>query len=315
MATLLNTKSNKMTLLRSQHIFGRHSGSSNSLLDNPEASRLHASILWNGSCWLLQDTSSNGTFINNKAIIAGVKRRLKIGDTIRFGALNAYPWVFNSDDAPKSMLVPIESSSAPPVELEGIVVLPNDNSPEITLYQAQDSEWVCETELGIIKLEAGLKISTKNSSWYFVNADTFDSTKKAEQTHSNISAPINLSFTVSKNEEHVSLCILFNNHPIDLGERTHHYLLLILARKRMTDNQSGIDDSEQGWIDKSLLSQQTGLDENYINIQIYRFRKQLIKVIPSAMQLIQIIERRRGELRFALKSVEINGGNDLMKLK
>jgi len=315
MATLLNTKSNKLTILRNQHIFGRHSGSSNTLLDNPEASRLHASIFWNGSFWLIQDTSSNGTFINNEVIITGIKRRLKIGDSVRFGALNAYPWVFNNDDAPKSMLVPIKSSSAAPVELEGIMVLPNENSPEITLYQAKNGEWVCENEAGVTSLESGVKVSTNDNSWYFVNADTFDSTKKAEQTDGNILASINLNFTVSKNEEHVSLCILFENKPIDLGERTHHYLLLILARKRMADHQSGLEDSEQGWIDKSLLSQQTGLDENYINIQIYRFRKQLIKAIPSAMQLIQIIERRRGELRFALKSVEINGGNDLMKLK
>ena len=315
MATLLNTKYNKLTILRNQHIFGRHSGSSNTLLDNPEASRLHASILWNGSCWLIQDTSSNGTFINNEAIIAGVRRKLKIGDSIRFGALNTTAWLFNNDDAPKSMLISIESGSVPPVELEGIVVLPNENSPEITLYQAKNGEWVCENEAGVISLDSGVKVSTKDNSWYFVNADTFDSTKKAEQSDGNISTPINLNFTVSKNEEHVSLCILFENKPIDLGERTHHYLLLILARKRLTDHQSGLDDSEQGWIDKNLLSQQTGLDENYINIQIYRFRKQLIKAMPSAMQLLQIIERRRGELRFALKSVEINGGNDLMKLR
>ncbi len=315
MATLLNTKSNKLTILRSQHIFGRHSGSSNTILDNSDASRLHASILWNGSYWLLQDTSSNGTYVNNEAMIGGIKRRLKIGDTIRFGALNACLWVFNNDDSPKCMLVPIESGSTPPIELDGIVVLPNDNSPEITLYQSSNGEWICENELGVTKLESGLKISTNDSSWYFVNADTFDSTKKAEQTQNIISTPINLNFTVSKNEEHVSLCILFENNQIDLGERTHHYLLLILARKRVEDHQSGQEESEQGWIDKGLLSQQTGLDENYINIQIYRFRKQLIKAMPSAMQLLQIIERRRGELRFALKSVEINGGNDLMKLR
>ena len=315
MATILNTKSNNLTILRNQHIFGRHSCSSNTLLNNAEASRLHASILWNESYWLLQDTSSNGTFINNRVMIAGAKKRLKRGDSIRFGGLNAYPWVFNNDDAPKSMLFPLESCSAPPVELDGIVVLPNENTPEITLYPSQNGEWLCDTELGIIKLKTGLKVSTHNNSWYFVNAETFDSTKKVKLTHNNVSTSISLSFTVSKNEEHVSACILFNNHSIDLGERTHHYLLLLLARKRMADQQSGLDDNEQGWLDISLLCQQTGYDENYINIQIYRLRKQLIKAMTSAIQLLQIIERRRGELRFALKSVKISGGNDLMRLK
>ncbi len=314
MATLLNTESNLQTILRSQHIFGRHSVSSNTVLDNPEASRLQASIQWNGSCWVLQDTSSNGTFINGKLINGGVKKRLEQGNRIQFGALSACEWVFINDEAPQCMLVPLETGSSP-IELNGIVVLPNDDSPEITLYQSPNGDWVCENESGVTTLEAGLKISTKDNNWYFVSADTFDSTKKAEKHPKTISDLIEVNFIVSKNEEHVSLSILFENILIDLGERTHHYLLLILARKRMADHQLGLDKSEQGWIDKNLLSQQVGLDENYINIQIYRFRKQLIKARPSAMQLLQIIERRRGELRFALTSVNINGGNEILKQK
>ena len=307
MATLLNTQSNELIILRNQHIFGRHSAGSNTVLDNPDASRLHASVLWNGSAWLLQDSSSNGTFINDKNIIGGVKRKLKLGDTIRFGSINACPWVFNNDDAPKSMLVSIEAE-LPPIELEGIVVLPNDDLPEITLYQSPNGDWICEHHSGVTRLESGSRVSTSDSDWYFINADTLDETIKSAQALNNTSIPINLQFTVSKNEEHVSLAIIFENKQVDLGERTHHYLLLILARKRMSDYQSGLEDNEQGWIDKSLLSLQTGLDENYINIQIYRFRKQVILAIPSARQLLQIIERRRGEIRFALNSVEINGG-------
>jgi len=314
MATLLNTKTNKQTLLRSQHIFGRHSGSSNTVLKNPKASRLHASILWNGSYWLLQDSSSNGTFVNNKATIAGVKKRLKLDDTIQFGALSACTWVFNNDDAPKSMLVPIDENSNP-VELEDIVVLPNENSPEITLYQSLNGDWICEDQTGIKILESGVKIKTNNNSWYFVNADTFDETKKADQIPNITPLVIMVNFKVSKNEEHVSLCIHFENKLINLGERTHHYLLLILARKRLADHLLGIDENEQGWVDKDVLCRQIGLDENHINILIYRFRKQLIKARPLAMQLLQIIERRRGKLRFAIKSIKINGGNNLIRLK
>lgn len=312
MATLLNTTTELQITLRSQHIFGRHPGSSNTILENPEASRLHASIVWNGSHWFLQDSSSNGTFINQQLIQRGIKKKLSKGDVIQFGARHAITWIFDNDQAPKSQLMPLRTEHAA-IELSGVVVLPNDTHPELTLYQSSQGQWLCEDHAGTTQLQSGSQVSTREFSWYFVDAEVVDSTKKADQSHNMTTAPITFSFNVSKNEEHVSLVIRFNSELIDLGERTHHYLLLLLARKRMEDHDSGIEESEQGWITKELLCQQMGMSENHINIHIYRFRKQLIDVRPSDMQLLQIVERRRGELRFALTSVEIKGGHDSIK--
>jgi len=297
MAILLNKKTNKPVFLRSHHVLGRHPGSANTLLTNPEASRIHASILWNGSFWTIKDSSSNGTFINDKVIMTGVKVTLKSGDKICFGAINATCWVLTNDNAPKSMLMPIKSDSQP-IELEGIMVLPDENNPEMTLYQEARGKWLCENSSGITLLEAGSKVSTEKNSWYFINAETIDETIKVESNLNKTTKPSIVNFTVSRDEEHVSLRIVFEDKSIDLGERTHHYLVLLLARKRIADQKSGIEESEQGWIDKDRLSQQLGLDENHINIQIYRLRKQLMQINPSAVQLLQIIERRRGEIRF-----------------
>ncbi len=302
MGILLNQKTNNRVFLRSYHVFGRHPGSSNTLLGNPEASRIHASILWNGSYWTLKDSSSNGTFVNNKAIVTAVKVALKCGDKICFGNIKASPWILMDDSAPKSMLVPIKSEE-PVLELESVVVIPNENNPQITLYQEPNGDWLCENNSGIMRLESGSKVSIKHKSWYFVNAKPLDETKKADQLTDNITTVIRINFSVSRNEEHVSLGIVFEGEQIDLGERTHHYLLLVLARKRINDQQSGVEESEQGWVDKDRLCQQLGLDENHINIQIYRLRKQLMQVNPMAVQLLQIIERRRGEIRFGLDTL------------
>jgi hypothetical protein len=269
---------------------------------------LHASILWNGTYWLIHDTSTNGNFINGQSLVTGIKTKLETGDIIQFGAINADKWIFENNDAPKNMLVSIDNDNNT-IELDGIVALPNDQSPEVTIYQEQNGEWVYEDQSGITTLQAGLKITIKQASCYFVNAYTFDETIKAESIDNISVANIKTHFNVSKNEEHVSLNIQFMNQPINLGERTHHYLLLLLARKRLKDKLAGFDETEQGWIDKDLLSQQIGLEENHINILIYRFRKQLLKAKPSAMKLLQIIERRRGGIRFASASIEIDGGN------
>jgi len=306
MAKLLNTQSNQLIVLRSQHLFGRHSGGSNTILDNPEASRLHASILWNGTFWQLQDSSSNGTYINNKLSNNGIKTRLIINDEIKFGDINASCWKFIEDQAPKSMLVPIKSDSKV-IELDEMVVLPDDKKPEITLYQKSNGQWICENQSGSESIESGAKISTKTSSWYFIDANVFDETKQVIHNDDLLTRPIKVRFNVSQDEEHVALSLHYENKFIDLGERTHHYLLLILARKHLADKIKGLDDNEQGWIDKSLLCQQIGLDENHINILIYRFRKQLIQARPEATQLIQMVERRRGELRFIGTNISILG--------
>ncbi len=314
MAKLLNTQTNEQALLRSQHIFGRHSASSHTILENPEASRLHASIMWNGTFWMLQDTSSNGTYLNGEALISGTKSRLKQGDVIKFGALNACAWVLKNDDEPKSLLCPINKNHDP-IELDGMVVLPDSDSPELTIYQLPNEEWVCENQSGLIKLASGTKVSTRTDSWYFVDANTFEKTQQAANKGQMSSVLIKVHFTVSQNEEHVSMSVTVGNMQLDLGERAHHYLMMYLARQRLADLQKGVEDSEQGWIDKDVLCQETGLDEKHINLQIYRFRKQLVQSQPAIQELIQIIERRRGELRFAFTSIEIIGGNDLLKSK
>ncbi len=118
-------------------------------------------------------------------------------------------------------------------------------------------------------------------------------------------------FDVSQNEEHVALQIELQQQHINLGIRNHHYLLLLLARQYLNDHKKGLSKKECGWIDKDLLSSMLGQNENHINIQIYRFRKQLLKACPSAKQGPQFVERRTGEIRFSSEKIQIIGGIDM----
>ena len=69
--------------------------------------------------------------------------------------------------------------------------------------------------------------------------------------------------------------------------------------------------ADQGWLDKEKLGKMLKLNENHINIQIYRFRKQLISASPQSLALPQAIERRSGEIRIACDNIEIHGGMQL----
>lgn len=119
-------------------------------------------------------------------------------------------------------------------------------------------------------------------------------------------AAISLHFDVSLDEEHVFLSITQDQRRLDLGERVHHYALLTLARRRLADRASGIDPHSQGWIDTELLSKMLGLEAAHLNIQIFRMRRQIALALPASPD---VIERRRGQIRFGTPPVSIARGS------
>jgi hypothetical protein len=307
MATLQNLQTGETIILMAQHIIGRHPASSNTVLLSPDASRVHATIAWDGEFWSLQDSSTNGTYVNGKRLSRGTAQRLNKDDEIKFANLNADGWNMLNVDAPKSLLIP-EMPGLPPIVLEGIAVLPSEEAPEITLYMSPLGHWVCESESGISTLESGDRVGTDDSIWRFEEAMTCAETVQIEEQSIASASDIEIHFDVSQNEEHVAVKFKMADQIIDLGERNHHYLLLILARQRKADKQSGVSEPEQGWLEKEQLSQMLGLSETHINIQVYRFRKQIVKALPESLILPQIIERRTGEIRFVYDNIQISGG-------
>lgn len=119
-----------------------------------------------------------------------------------------------------------------------------------------------------------------------------------------------LHLQVSLNEEHVT-CMIGIGLALraDLGERAHHYCLLTLARLRIDDARSGVDTSSQGWIGSAALAAMLGLDVAHLNIQVHRLRRQILKSLPPGIDTFEVIERRRGELRFGTLAVSVVRGS------
>lgn len=308
MGKLVNKETDEQATLLIQHIFGRHPSTSHTILINPDASRMHATIFWDGEEWLLQDSSSNGTFVNGQLVLKGSKHRLHKGDLICFGNMRGDNWCLEDVSPPKSLLVPV-TDGLDMVELVDLAVLPDEENPEVTLYMSPNGHWVCESPLGISVLKSGDLVGTSEQTWRFIEARASEETQRLEQADMPRSHQLGIYFDVSQNEEHVSLKFRMDDAEYDLGQRNHHYLLLLLARKRLEDKVAGVDEAEQGWIDKEDLSRMLGQSENHINIQVYRFRKQIVSVLPKAMSLPQPIERRTREMRFAYGDIEITGGS------
>jgi len=58
-AILLNIATGEKVILTVQHVFGRHFDTSNTVLYDKHASRMHAIIFWEGERWRLKDVSTN----------------------------------------------------------------------------------------------------------------------------------------------------------------------------------------------------------------------------------------------------------------
>ena len=307
MAMISNASQGIEMILQANHIVGRHPATSHLVLKDPKASRMHATISWNGVDWIIHDNSTNGTFVNGSKIRNKGVKALKKGDKISFVTAQSNLWQVLDTSAPSSMLIP-ESSGAPLVILDSIAVLPNEEAPEVALYQDPNGEWFCECEKGTWQLHDGVKVETSEYIWRFVEGRGCDETLETNGKRQFEYDDISIEFKVSQNEEHVSMTIHVDGQTHDLGERNHHYLLLLLARKYVEDTNNRFAENERGWIDKHELERMLLQSEVYINMLIYRFRKQYEQILPENLLLPQLVQRRKGEVRFIAHKVNISGG-------
>ncbi|MGH1539465.1 MAG: FHA domain-containing protein [Arenicella sp.] len=304
MALLQNKLTEERIMLRVNHTFGRDPETNIDVLNSVAVSRNHAVIVWDGDFWKIKDFSTNGTFINDKPISSGVYHDLSPGVRLQFGHLPMETWEVVNLDPPMTCLLPLDPS-LPLIPLHDVVVLPIE-SLEIIVSLSENGDWVCETGTELAVLQTGNKVGASGQFWQFVDGHPGVATVIADSPPPN--EDIQFCFKVSQNEEHVFLSLMFKGKEYDLGERNHHYLLLLLARQRLEDRDKGLRESEQGWIKKETLSQMLGLIEQHINIQVHRVRKQVTAVLPSNVTLHQIVERRLGEIRFAYTNMHIEGG-------
>lgn len=100
MARIMNMRTGEIIALAPEHRIGRHRVSSNTVVSSPDVSRDHATISWGGEFWLLQDNSSNGTFVNGAKISRGNQLRLTKGEKVNFANLEGDTWLMLDEDAP-----------------------------------------------------------------------------------------------------------------------------------------------------------------------------------------------------------------------
>ncbi len=309
MGSLLDLQTDETINLVSQHIIGRHQTSSNLVLSNPKASRVHATIAWNGEFWSMQDNSTNGTYVNGTRLLRGVTSQLKAGDKMSFAGPNTAAFKMKDIEPPNSMLIS-EVSGAAVIVLKGVVVLPDEEAPQLTLFRSSEGDWLCESESATTTLTCGDIISCDDNNWRFIDAKTTTETICDKDSQTIALSEIELHLKTTKNKTPVSLELKVNGQRLPFGEKKVYNLLLLLARQLIADKAANKPEAARGWIDKTQLANLSGLSEPLINVQIYQIRKQLVSTAKVNFILPQMIEKRTGEIRLAYHNVHIESGHE-----
>ncbi len=111
-------------------------------------------------------------------------------------------------------------------------------------------------------------------------------------------------FKVSADDWHVQLLIEVANQQLDLGERVHHYVLLLLAREfcqqlRARGNATS-DPMSLGWVEREHLHKMIGDNQAQLNVKVFRAVKQINCALGKAgLPSYKPILTRVGVIRFA----------------
>jgi hypothetical protein len=305
MGTFVNLATGERVWLLANHVFGRSRMRADTCLAGADVSLLHAVVRWRESSWSIADFSRNGTRVDGEALQPGRWRQLKQDQEVRFGSSPHCLWQVRDLAPPGPSLVPLDPRRAP-LALTASQVLPDLNAAELAIFQDVSGGWLLDRDGEIRSLAPGDAVTVGGLTYHLMMSEKIDETAEGEELSAN--APPHLVFDVSADEEHVRLQLRQGSRQIELGERTHHYCLLTLARQRLQDAHAGLARELQGWCDCEQLAAMLRIDVAHLNIQIYRARQQVMSSAAAPAQLWQLVERRRGGLRLGDLSFEVRQG-------
>lgn len=302
MGKLSEPGSGRVHTLSTRYLVGR-SRLCNLVMDSEVVSGEHAMVRWTGDGWTIQDLgSTNGTYVDGRRVAPGERALLSCSSSVGIGRPVASLSLV--DDSPPT--VSAETSEGQRhFATRGILALPNDETPQITVYQGHDHRWLlesateCRAAVDQELVQAGSV--TFRLSIPVVLADTWRIDSDELPMHD-----LALHFRVSRDEDHVQVELRCRGRAIQLPPRAHDYLLLTLARMRIADQKDPtISDGDAGWIHPDDLVRMLRTNENHLNVTVYRARRMFAetKVVRAAA----LIERRSDsrQLRIGIRSLKV----------
>lgn len=300
MGTLRELGSERVFTPGSRCLIGRHPACS-LRTDNPRVSAEHASLRWTGAAWELRDLSSrNGTFVGGKKMSAGERVALTQGDTFTLGGPSIGFTLF--DATPPVASARHTKTGVARTIAGGLLVLPDDERPRVTVYEDRTGRWIAEEENASRTVSDHEIVVVDGEGWLLDLPNNVTPTLESSVAFVLLES-VTLRFGVSRDEEHVEVTVVYDGIAKHLPPRSYHYLLLTLARARLADVDAS--PAEQGWVSREELCRMLATDVSKLNVDIFRARKQLGAMgIYGAAELI-LRRPDTGQIRLGIDRIEV----------
>ncbi|MCB9650300.1 MAG: FHA domain-containing protein [Deltaproteobacteria bacterium] len=269
-------------------------------LDDRFVSSEHAKLQWSGGVWKIRDLGSrNGTFVDGQRVEPGTPRPLAIGARIGFGD-EAAGFELADASAPSALATDLERGTVLSAVGE-VLVLPDDERPELTVYPAPEGGWVVEDTEGEVRPVEDHAVVVAGGRSFRLDLPVLSEATPMLDVALTL-ANVTLGLAVSADEERVVTSVRLRGQEVArLEPREHAYLLVTLARARAEDHH--LAPEERGWRDVERLLKMLRLDSNALNVSIHRARQQLANTgVEGAAGIIQT---RRGQRRLGTDRFEV----------
>ncbi len=294
MGALRQLSCDRLRLLHGRTLVGR-STSCTLILESPKVSAEHARLTWSGGSWWIRDLGSrNGTLVDGRRLKAGHEVRLTLHQELSFGSRDQR-WRLDDVSPPTAIARPVDGGDEQLAE-DGLLALPSADHPLAVLEGLADGTWQIEAEGRVERAHDLSIILVDGKAWQLYLPEHCEATRDGGQQ-------LLLRFYVSLDEEHVRLCGCVGERQVELGERSHNYLLLTLARRRL--EEADLPEGERGWVYRESLLSDLQLDPQQLNLLVFRARKTFAKAALDPT--VALIERRldTGQLRLGVAALEI----------
>ncbi|MFT5454468.1 MAG: hypothetical protein ACI9K2_000945 [Myxococcota bacterium] len=217
--------------------------------------------------------------VADAVMASGATAAVPEGGVVAFGG---DPWVLTEPGPPVALA---RCGDRVRAAEGGLLGLPSDARPDAVVFHDGEG-WVVERDEATAAAGAG-PVVLGDDAWVLhlpvVTPETLDVSAAPELPD------LTLEFAVSRDEEYVELTLPTPVRALQVPARAHHYALLVLARARLADAESGdLEPSAHGWLDRSALCQMLGVEPARLKVDLYRCRRDLaVRHVRDAPALVE----------------------------
>jgi len=305
MAELRRIDGSRSCVLLTEHLIGR--GSQCALrLSAAYVSTQHALIRWNGRAWEVLDRGSrNGTQLNGVALDPGRSYQLLKDAVITFGHPDER-WTLSDASEPRVMAVALNTGQALS-GARGLIGLPSSQNPECTLFVDRDGAWRLERADGETAIIGDGEIIECAGQKFRFCCPVSSSATETVSVSAEQNQPV-LRFVVSSDEDFVELSLEYSGRAVSLGSRSHNYLMLTLARRKIADRSANLPEASCGWMDKEELAEGFKITPQQIDGEVFRIRRHFLQHgVPGATSVIERRARTK-QIRLGFVQLRIDRG-------